>query len=280
MKEIKLSAISVKNKKNENEESEDEENKKEKKEKTNKNNNNIDNLIPGLHQDKKNNQNVTQISSADEAKFNRLKSNIVENYDTFIIFYMKILNLLFVALTIFFVIYDTIINTNNIEKMDKFLKENLVFNHTKMSSGRIYLETILYRYLREGFITNDNCLVLPCKYISILGYKEGVNDLQSQKPLFTTFSKEEDIFNSIVKSMGEVKIYNKNKTDIIQCNMEFTINLIIDSSLKLMDYDSKLPEEFEDVVEYVRTSEFNETRKEIVQYINISLINLLIFKKK
>ena len=74
--------------------------------------------------------------------------------------------------------------------------------------------------------------------------------------------------------MGDVKIYNTNKTDIIQCNMEFTINLIIDSSLKLMDYDSKLPEKFEDVIEYIRTSDSNETRKEIIQYINVSLINL------
>jgi hypothetical protein len=153
MKEIKLSVASARKKKNEDEEIDDEEkkndeNKKSKKENETRNNN-IDFQIAGFHQDKKN-QNVSLISSADEAKFNRLKTNIVENYDIFIIYYMKILNVLFAALTIFFVIYDSIINTNNIDEMDAFLKENLVFNHTKISSGRLYLEAVLYKYLRSN----------------------------------------------------------------------------------------------------------------------------------
>ena len=104
MKEIKLSVASARKKKNEDEEIDDEEkkndeNKKSKKENETRNNN-IDFQIAGFHQDKKN-QNVSLISSADEAKFNRLKTNIVENYDIFIIYYMKILNVLFAALTIF-----------------------------------------------------------------------------------------------------------------------------------------------------------------------------------
>ena len=280
MKEIKLSVTSARNKKveNENEESMDEEkkneeNKKEKKDNETKNNN-PDVQLTGFHQDKKN-QNFTQISSSDEAKFNRLKTNIVENSDTFIICYMKILNVLFVALTIFFVIYDSIINTNNIDDMDSFLNENLVFNHTKISSGRIYLEAILYKYMKDRFITNEACLSLPCRQVSIFGLEDGINDLQNQKPLFTTFSKKEDKFSSIVKAMGNVTIYNLNRVDTVQCNMEFMINLIINCCLKLIEYDSELPEKWEDALDYIFSAEENENTLEIIQSLNVSLTNLI-----
>ena len=278
MKEIKLSVISAKKKNENDEDDEDEEkkndeNRKDKKENESRNNNN-DLQIMGFHPEKKN-QNVIQISSADEAKFNRIKTSIVQNSDTFIICYMKILNVLFAALTIFFVIYDSIINTNNIEKMDKFLTENLVFNHTKISSGRIYLEAVLYKYMREKYIDNTDCLSLPCRLVSRYGFEDGIMDLQNQKPLFTTFSKEEDKFSSKVKSMGNVTIFNLNRKDVVQCNMEFNLNLIINDCLKLIEFDQKLPENWTEALEYVLHSDENETELEIVQYINVSLDNLI-----
>jgi hypothetical protein len=245
-----------------------------KKKKDDSRNNNADIPVPGFHQDKKN-QNITQVSSADEAKFNRLKTSIVENSDTFIISCAKILNVLFVALTIFFVIYDSIINTNNIDDMDAFLNENLVFNHTKISAGRIYLEAILYKYMEEQFISNDECLSLPCRSVAIYGLEDGILDLQNQKPLFTTFSKKEDIFSYKVKEMRSVKVYNLNRVDIIQCNMEFNLNLIINCCLKLIEFDSELPEEWSDRLNYIQEAETNETKLETVQYLNISLINLI-----
>ena len=278
MKEIKLSCTSLKNKKKEDEESGDEEkkndeNKKEKKENDSRNNN-IDIPIVGFHQEKKN-KNESQVSSADEAKFNRLKTSIIENSDTFIIFYMKILNILFAALTIFFVIYDSIINTNNIDNMDSFLKENLVFNHTKISAGRIYLEAILYKFLEDDFIQNDDCLSLPCRLVCIYGFEDGINDLQKQKPLFTTFSKKEDIFNDKVKEMKEIKIINLHRVDVVKCNMEFNLNLIINSCLKVIEFDSKLPELWNESLIYIYEAASNDTDLEIVQYLNTSLDNLI-----
>ena len=153
VKEIKLSVISDMKKKQNDAAEEDDENKKEKKENENKNNN-IDLQIAGFNK----NQNVIQISSADEAKYNSIKTKIVQNTDTFIICYMKIMNVLFAILTIFFVVYDSIINRKNIEKMDKFLKENLVFNHTKITAGRIYLEAVFYKYMKQKYITDEDCL--------------------------------------------------------------------------------------------------------------------------
>jgi len=188
---------------------------------------------------------------------------------------MKILNILFAALTIFFVIYDSIINTNNIDNMDSFLKENLVFNHTKISAGRIYLEAILYKFLEDDFIQNDDCLSLPCRLVCIYGFEDGINDLQKQKPLFTTFSKKEDIFNDKVKEMKEIKIINLHRVDVVKCNMEFNLNLIINSCLKVIEFDSKLPELWNESLIYIYEAASNDTDLEIVQYLNTSLDNLI-----
>ena len=270
VKEIKLSVISDMKKKQNDAAEEDDENKKEKKENENKNNN-IDLQIAGFNK----NQNVIQISSADEAKYNSIKTKIVQNTDTFIICYMKIMNVLFAILTIFFIIYDSIKNRKNIEKMDKFLKENLVFNHTKITAGRIYLEAVFYKYMKQKYITDEDCLSFPCRLIIRYGIENGIVDLQNQKPLFTTFSKEEDLFSSKVKSMDNVTIFNLNSQDIVECNMEFNLNFIINNCLKLIEYDKKLPENWTQALDYIKNAYKNETDLEVVQYVNMSLDNLI-----
>ena len=129
--------------------------------------------------------------------------------------------------------------------------------------------------MKDRFITNEACLSLPCRQVSIFGLEDGINDLQNQKPLFTTFSKKEDKFSSIVKAMGNVTIYNLNRVDTVQCNMEFMINLIINCCLKLIEYDSELPEKWEDALDYIFSAEENENTLEIIQSLNVSLTNLI-----
>ena len=270
VKEIKLSVISDMKKKQNDAAEEDDENKKEKKENENKNNN-IDLQIAGFNK----NQNVIQISSADEAKYNSIKTKIVQNTDTFTLRYMKTMNVLFAILTIFFIIYDSIKNRKNIEKMDKFLKENLVFNHTKITAGRIYLEAVFYKYMKQKYITDEDCLSFPCRLIIRYGIENGIVDLQNQKPLFTTFSKEEDLFSSKVKSIDNVTIFNLNSQDIVECNMEFNLNFIINNCLKLIEYDKKLPENWTQALDYIKNAYKNETDLEVVQYVNMSLDNLI-----
>ena len=94
----------------------------------------------GSGKESKKNNDMFQLASSDEAKYNRLKSKIIENADTFVIFYMRLLNVLFLLLSIFFIIYDSIINKRNMVNLDKYLNENLLFNHSKISSGILYLE--------------------------------------------------------------------------------------------------------------------------------------------
>ena len=190
---------------------------------------------------------------------------------------MKILNVLFALLTIFFVIYDSITNTNNINNMDDFLKENLIFNHTKISAGRIYLEAVFFKFMIENY-TNDNaCLASPCRRVVMGGFKDGINDLQEQKKIFTTFKFEENKLDDLVKSMSNVTIHNVYRTDTVKANMEFMINLIINDCLRMIEIEDKeLPKEWNELINYIQTAEFsNEEQLETVQRLNISLINLI-----
>ena len=116
---------------------------------------------------------------------------------------------------------------------------------------------------------------LPCRLIIRYGIENGIVDLQNQKPLFTTFSKEEDLFSSKVKSMDNVTIFNLNSQDIVECNMEFNLNFIINNCLKLIEYDKKLPENWEQALDYIKNAYKNETDLEVVQYVNMSLDNLI-----
>ena len=137
------------------------------------------------------------------------------------------------------------------------------------------MEAILYQFLEDDFIQNDDCLSLPCRLVCIYGFEDGINDLQKQKPLFTTFSKKEDIFNDKVKEMKEIKIINLHRVDVVKCNMEFNLNLIINSCLKVIEFDSKLPELWNESLIYIYEAASNDTDLEIVQYLNTSLDNLI-----
>ena len=75
--------------------------------------------------------------------------------------------------------------------------------------------------------------------------------------------------------MLSVKIYNLNRVDRVQCNMEFNLNLIINCCLKLIEFDSQLPLDWNDALNYIITAESDDEKLEIVQYLNISLINLI-----
>ena len=119
---------------------ENNENKKIETENQNKNKKSFNKPMGSGKESKKNND-MFQLASSDEAKYNRLKSKIIENADTFVIFYMRLLNVLFLLLSIFFIIYDSIINKHNMINLDKYLNENLLFNHSKISSGILYLES-------------------------------------------------------------------------------------------------------------------------------------------
>ena len=280
-KEIKLSIDSIKeNNNNENDLIEGEE----KKENNNEENidNNIDNkkiknkdeninsynmrMIGSARHNKKNENNIIQIASADEAKFNRLKKNIVDNEETFVIFYMKLINLIFALLSIFFIIYDSIINKNNIEKMDKFLNENLIFNHSKISVGMLYLESIFYKYLIDEYLDNDACLTGECKDIYISQIIFCIDDMRVQKDKFSTLYS--DFVNKIAVKEN-LYITNAKGTEKIEVNMEFMMNLLINYSLRVKEANKKMQEfksqSISSGIEY----------DENMEKLNLSLINLI-----
>ena len=287
-KEIKLSIDSIKNNNNINNNNENELIEGEPKKENNENenvSNNIENKnkkeenmkmnsfnvqMVGSNREKRNNLNFVQIASVDEAKFNRLKKNIVENQETFIIFYMKLLNLLFAILSTFFIIYDSIINKNNISKMDKFLNENLIFNHTKISAGMLYLESNIYKCIMDEYIDDNSCLLGVCKTIYVNQIIFCIDDMRNQKDKFETLSND---FVEKINIKEYLNITNKKGTETIEVNMEFMMNLLINYSLRIRDANKKLNE----INENETNSDIivNDNYIEYYEKLNLSLINLI-----
>ena len=283
-KEIKISIDSIRNKNmnnneddlieaDEKKENKNEENLSNKDE--NKKNNKEDNInvnsfnvqMVGSGRESKKNVNLVQIASADEAKFNRLKKNIVDNQETFIIFYMKLLNLLFVLLSIFFIVYDSIINTNNIEKMDKFLNENLIANHSKFSAGILYLEANIYKCLRDDYIKESSCLTGNCSDVYVEQIIFCIDDLREEKDKFSSLSEE---FAEKVNVKEYLTLFNKNSSETIEVNMEFMMNLLINYSLRIKKANRKLKEYLENSTLY-NESEIEENNEKL----DLSLNNLI-----
>ena len=273
MKEIKLSVDSIKKQNRENKEDEliddekrdnkdgenmsnREENKKNKNEDNNKS---FKMEIVGSGRQNKKSINTLEIASADEAKFNRLKKNIVDNAETFVIFYMKLLNLVFSLLTIFFIVYDSIINKNNMVSLDKFLNENLLFNHSKISAGMLYLESNLFKYLREKYLSDLNG-TLENAYISQIIFC--IDDMKNLQDKFTSLSSD---FHHKINIVEELTVKNKNSSETIEVNMEFMMNLLINFSLRLREASQKLKDK----------NLTNDTSIEYSNKVDIALINLI-----
>ena len=284
-KEIKMTVDSIKKKKNNvnnnNNEDDliDEEGKKEKEDLSNKDVNNenkkneneninfnsFNNNQTGSGKEAKKNNEIFQIASADEAKYNRLKKNIVDNQGTYIIFYMKLLNYVFALLSIFFIVYDSIINKNNIANLNKYLMDNLIFNHSKISSGILYLESIFYKFTREKYLNDTSCLTGICHIVYIERIIYSIDDLRQQKDKFSSLYED---FAQKIKIKEFLNIANKNGTELIEVNMEFMMNLLINYGLRIRE-ESKLLNEYDQEIIFENEDEEN------VHKLNMSLTNMI-----
>ena len=282
-KEIKLSVERATNKKNEREkENEDdlideeekidniENNENQKIESENQNQNKKSfNKPMGSGKESKKNNDTFQIASSDEAKYNRLKAKIVENQDTFVIFYMRLLNFLFLLLSIFFIIYDSIINKRNMVNLDKYLNENLLFNHSKISAGILYLESNFYKYARDGYLNDSNCIIDTCHKFLIEQIIFSIDDIRNQKDKFSSLSSD---FSEKVKIKEYLNVINKNDSEMIEVNMEFMMNLLINYALRIREANTKLKESENENENQTLT---NGTDEENLLRLNLSLVNLI-----
>jgi len=225
--------------------------------------NSFNNIQMGSGKEAKKNNEIFQIASADEAKYNRLKKNIVDNQGTYIIFYMKLLNALFALLSIFFIVYDSIINKNNIVNLNKYLMENLIFNHSKISSGVLYLHSIFYKFAREKYLNDTSCLTGLCHIVYIEEIIFSIDDLRKQKDKFSSLSND---FAQKVKIKEFLNIANKNGTELIEVNMEFMMNLLINYGLRIREVSKILND---------NVTIFENNNDENVHKLNMSLVNLI-----
>ena len=223
----------------------------------------FNNIQMGSGKESKKNNEIFQIASADEAKYNRLKKNIVDNKGTYIIFYMKLLNAVFALLSIFFIVYDSIINKNNIANLNKYLMENLIFNHSKISSGILYLNSIFFKFTRENYLSETSCLTGLCHLVYIDRIIYSVDDLRQQKDKFSSLSED---FAQKVKIKEFLKVANKNGSELIEVNMEFMMNLLINYGLRIREVTKIIND---------NVTIFENNKEENVLKLNMSLNNLI-----
>ena len=218
----------------------------------------------GSGKESKKNNDMFQLASSDEAKYNRLKSKIIENADTFVIFYLRLLNILFLLLSIFFIIYDSIINKRNMVNLDKYLNENLLFNHSKISAGILYLESNFYKYARDGYLNDSSCIIDSCHQFLIDQIIFSIDDIRNQKDKFSSLSSD---FAEKVKIKEYLNVINKNDTELIEVNMEFMMNLLINYALRIREANLKMKGNV--------TLDNNESEEENLLRLNLSLVNLI-----
>ena len=174
---------------------------------------------------------LTKIS-VEMAGFNRLKTFILNKKETANVKLMKILTFVYGVISIAFLIYDSIQNKNNLSDMGEYLKENLYFNHSKISIAILYFSGLNLKWYKDGHINNTICPNENCRdfYTSIM--VEAINDIKTQKENISSYYED---FREILKQeqVMELVLYNLNYTDKITIDTDNLLNLLVFNGLKL-----------------------------------------------
>ena len=174
---------------------------------------------------------LTKIS-VEMAGFNRLKGFILNKKETSNVRLMRILTVVYGLITIAFLVYDSILNKNNLNDMGEYLKENLYFNHSKIAVAILYFSGLNLKWYKDGHILNNSCPNQDCRefYTNIM--IEAINDIKTQKENFTKFYED---FRDILKreQQMDLELYNLNYTDNITIDTDNLLNLLVFNGLKL-----------------------------------------------
>ena len=113
-----------------------------------KEDNNIEtnDLIYKIYSDKNN----------EHSSFNKFKEEIINKKPIIYIQVMKILIFLFGAMSIVFVVYDSLHKKEDFDELSKYLELNLFINHTKIKVAGIYMCAVNLKWLRDS--CNSYCV--------------------------------------------------------------------------------------------------------------------------
>ena len=174
-------------------------------------------------------------SSIDSASFNKLKNGILEKKEVSSIKIMKYLCLAFGAFTILLIVLNSNSIENNFSDLDEYLRQNLFFNHSKISVSCVYLSTVNLKWVKDQLMDSDNCTLAEgnsCTsfYSSLLS--TCINDIKTQKENSSYFYED---FKDILGQSKEIEleVYNLTVKDVLTIDIDNLLNLLISNGLKL-----------------------------------------------
>ena len=239
----------------------EEDNKNNKQNNNNDSSNNNNNKSKNINFSKPSNPSsiITQLS-AESAEFNKLKNEIINKNDSLYIKLMKYLSFIFILFNILLIAYDYYYSKNIINKMVKYLSQNLFFVHTKICIACIYNAGFNLKLIKKNIIDNTNCNDNTCKNIYSKLLLKCLKEVRYQKFNISYFYSDfQEIFNQNL--IYDLYIYNRKYTENLELNIDNYLNLMIAQGMKVI---SNLSEYYD-----------NNTEKVNVGIIEIYLENLL-----
>ena len=232
------------------------------------NNNNVNNLdmILDLSRASSPSSILTQ-SSTDSVELNKIKNEITNKTDSFYVKVMKCLIYIFSIIVLILIIIEFAQVSMTINKMIKFLKENVYFIRAKIDTAGVYSSYNGFKFIKYEYVP-DNACEIPCS----LSYKaliiKSLNDIESQKSNIYLF--EQDFLN-IINIKKNITIHPQNLDEINYLNLDLVnwLNIIIANSMKIYhNYDTFLKMKDEKQFYKLYTSYLHNTMENSYEFFN------------
>ena len=163
-------------------------------------------------------------------EFHKLKNEIINKKDFFNIKLIKYLAAFYILIIIGLIAYDFVMTKKIINSLDKFLRENLYFDHTKIACANAYNTGLNLRLIRKNIINIEDCPNSNCTLFYSDLLKKSYTEIRILKYDLNAFYQEfQDIFNK--KLMVLSKRYQSD-SEYIPLDIDNYLNFLIASGLK------------------------------------------------
>ena len=164
--------------------------------------------------------------------FTRLKNSILNKKDSIQITVMKLVSLLFVIIVIILVIYDYIFLKDLYSNLVEYLYENLYFTHSKIITSCIYISSVNIKWLKYKYIGEYSCPI-NCTSFYLKSLDKCIKNLNNQKEKLYSYDSDFHEIILVRKNLSLI-VYNSDKQDILNVDVNDYLNLIISQGVKLI----------------------------------------------
>ena len=163
--------------------------------------------------------------------FDKIKMQLINKKDSFIIKIMKLLCIISGIATISFMIYNYYFISNSFKNLSDFLEQNKFFNITKMNIAVIYIASLNIKWEIHSCEFSEKIINFPKLQKKILG--ETIDYLLTGKNQTKYFDKE---YNDILNKEHdlELNIYGTNEKEKFKFNLDNLLTFFINSGINLI----------------------------------------------